>query len=91
MEGLPADGPALTETEQEGWAHLGLQPPAQLEPLLEEEPINLAELGEEPAASLTRTLSIVALHLTQNERRWDAQQQHKHSSGRGGQAAPRVT
>ena len=37
MEGLPADGPALTETEQEGWANLGLQPPAQLEPLLEEQ------------------------------------------------------
>ena len=37
VEGLPADGPALTETEQEGWANLGLQPPAQLEPLLEEQ------------------------------------------------------
>ena len=47
MEGLPADGPALTETEQEGWANLGLQPPAQLEPLLEGQELRCIQRGHQ--------------------------------------------
>jgi len=68
---------ALVGEEVEGWKSLGLEPPRQrggAEPELPDESGKLLGAADASATQLTNVLSVIALHLDENERRWEQQQ-----------------
>eukprot|EP01043_Picozoa_sp_COSAG02_P002750 COSAG02_NODE_65_length_42645_cov_26.951934_20_plen_669_part_00 len=68
---------ALVGEEVEGWESLGLEPPRQrsgAEPELADESGKLLDAADASATQLNSVLSVIALHLDENERRWEQQQ-----------------